>query len=254
MPIYLCRIKQKASKMHTFILEWNPAISNYTERNFREAVGFLEFGDFSWSVHDHGKARSGDNFYLIRCGDGLTGVVMKGFFISDPYRGEDWAGQNREVWYMNLRPTFIVRTDHPRGILTTAALEEEMPDFRWNGGHSGRALPEAYRPVLDRMWAEYESRFTGKDFQGRRAARSDRPEAGLDDAVSLAARALFGKRRGGSPVILAAIRAGLCGRDEEEMACGFLKYVLKYSDWTAGEIRELGFSERIIDSIVSGNG
>lgn len=63
---------------------------------------------------------------------------MKGFFTSAPYRGEDWPRGECMVYYMDMRPTFMVCPDHPRGILSTKALEEAMPEFEWNGGHSGR--------------------------------------------------------------------------------------------------------------------
>ena len=232
--------------MKTFILEWNPAVSSYLESDFRMDIGFLEFGDFNWSVWEHDKARSGDNFYLVRCGAPPTGIVMKGFFTSNPYRGQDWSGRGREVFYMNLRPTFMVSPDHPRGILSTGVLEEAMPEFEWNGGHSGRQLPESYRGILDGLWGSYESRFRARDLDGRRADRSSRPVAGIDEAVALAAEALFDKKDpDGTP-----LAAGLAGRTDEERICGFLHDVMVDTGWTAGDIREKGFPERIVNTLV----
>ena len=237
--------------MKTFILEWNPAISKYTDDDFRADIRCLEFGDFNWSVWDHAKARSGDNFYLVRCGEAPTGIVMKGFFTSAPYRGRDWSGEGREVFYMDMRPTFMVHPGHPHGLLSTDILEKALPSFQWNGGHSGREFPEAFRARLDGLWAEYEARFKDSDFDGELADRSARPEAGIDDAVALAAEALFEKKDAdGNPRILEALSAGLAGATEEEKVCGFLLPVVKHTDWTAGEIREKGFPERIVDRLV----
>lgn len=238
--------------MRTFILEWNPAVSDYKDEDFRKDIGFLEFGYFNWNVWEHEEARSGDNFYLVRCGVPPTGIVMKGFFTSAPYRGEDWPRGGRKVYYIDMRPTFMVSPDHPRGILSTGVLEEAMPEFEWNGGHSGRQLPEAYRGILDGLWGSYESRFRAKDLDGRRADRSSRPMAGIDEAVALAAEALFDKKdQDGTPLILQSVSAGLAGRTEEEKVTGFLSPVIRNSGWTAGDIREKGFSEEIIDSIMS---
>ena len=236
--------------MKTFILEWNPAISNYKDEYFKADIGCLEFGDFYWSVWEHDKARSGDNFYLIRCGEAPTGIVMRGFFTSAPYRGQDWSGRGREVYYMNLRPTFMVCPDHPKGILSTGLLEKAMPDFEWNGGHSGRELPGTYRKILDELWNDYESRFRVRDFDGVLADRSGRPEAGIDEAVALASEALFEKKDpSGSPLVLQAISFGLAGMTEKDKICGFLSPVIRDTAWTAGEIRDKGFSEEIIDSL-----
>lgn len=238
--------------MKTFILEWNPAISSYLESDFRMDIGFLEFGDFNWSVWEHDKARSGDNFYLVRCGAPPTGIVMKGFFTSNPYRGQDWSGRGREVYYMNLRPTFMVSPDHPKGILSTGLLEKAMPDFEWNGGHSGRELPGTYRKILDELWNDYESRFQVRDFDGVLADRSGRPEAGIDEAIALASEALFDRKdKDGKPAILNALASGLAGTTERDKICGFLSPIIQETAWTAGEIRDKGFPEEIIDSLVS---
>lgn len=42
-----------------------------------------------------------------------------------------------------------------QGILSTETLEDAMPGFRWNGGHSGRVLPVEYEPKLHALWNEY---------------------------------------------------------------------------------------------------
>ena len=127
-----------------------------------------------------------------------------------------------------------------------------MPEFEWNGGHSGRQLPEAYREILDGLWGNYESRFRAWALDGRRADRSSRPKAGIDEAVALAAEALFDKKdQDGTPLIIRSVSAGLAGQTEEEKVTGFLSPVLTNTGWTAGDLREKGFSEMIIDSLVN---
>lgn len=248
--IYIC-IKYDSS-MNTFILEWRPSISSYKMEDFENDINYIDYGEFNWSVHDWREARSGDNFYLVKCGDGKTGIVMKGFFISDPYEADDWSGKKRQVHYMDMRPTFMVHPQSPYGILSCEVLSDAMPDFQWDGGHSGRKLPEYHVPTLDRMWSGYISGIEGKDSsEGLLLARLTRPEAGIDDAISVAARAhCEDKDLDGRPAILHPLRVGMAGSNDMEMICGFLHDVMEDTDWTAGALREEGFNEDVIDTLV----
>ena len=83
--------------MKTYILFWNPAISSYKLDNFQEKLGELEYNDLNWSVWEHEKASCGDRFFMVRCGEGNTGICMSGYFASDPYKGEDWSGNGKET-------------------------------------------------------------------------------------------------------------------------------------------------------------
>ena len=62
--------------MKTFILFWNPAISSYTPDDFQKEMEKLSRHDFhfNWSVWEHEKASLGDRFFMVRCGDGNTGI------------------------------------------------------------------------------------------------------------------------------------------------------------------------------------
>ena len=138
----------------TFILEGRPAISSYKMENFEEEFEHFDDAWFNWSVWEWQDLVPGDEFFMIKCGEGVTGVVMHGFFDSEPYQGEDWSGKGREVYYADLDPDTMIHPDKSP-LLTTEALEAEMPDFQWNGGHSGRVLPSEYAIKLRAMWQEY---------------------------------------------------------------------------------------------------
>lgn len=88
--------------MNTVILMWNPSFSSYKMTQFEEELeGFLnEDVWFNWSVYDWQNSHDGDRFFLVRVGQGNTGIVMSGYFSSDPYRDEDWAGK---------KESFIIR-------------------------------------------------------------------------------------------------------------------------------------------------
>ena len=71
--------------MKTFILFWNPEISSYTIERLREDLE-VEQHVSNWSVWEHKKAHKGDRFFMVRCGEGKTGICMSGFFSSEPYQ------------------------------------------------------------------------------------------------------------------------------------------------------------------------
>ena len=122
--------------------------------NFEEEFAHFDDAWFNWSVWEWQDLVPGDEFFMIKCGEGVTGVVMHGFFDSEPYQGEDWSGKGREVYYADLDPDTMIHPDKSP-LLTTEALEAAMPDFQWNGGHSGRVLPSEYAIKLRAMWQEY---------------------------------------------------------------------------------------------------
>ena len=82
--------------MNTIILFWNPGISSYTVKRLREDLSNnAHVGN--WSVWEHEEAHKGDRFFMVRCGEGKTGICMSGRFRSEPYIDEDWTGKGREV-------------------------------------------------------------------------------------------------------------------------------------------------------------
>ena len=153
------KIEIKVERMtmpKTFILMWNPSISSYTMERFEgdliEMANGWELEDFNWSVWDYENAREGDAFYMVKVGPGSNGVVMSGTFTSDPY--EDWSGKGRKVFYMNMAITEMIHPDRSP-ILTSEKLAAEIPDFIWDGGHSGQLLNEEQADKLNQLWNEY---------------------------------------------------------------------------------------------------
>lgn len=79
---------------------------------------------------------------------------MSGTFTSDPYRASDWSGKGREVYYMDMD---IEEMLHPEKtpLLTPEVLAKEIPDFKWDGGHSGRILTGEQAEKLYMLWDDY---------------------------------------------------------------------------------------------------
>ena len=141
-------------KQNTVILMWNPAISSVKLEDHNASIPNMYTEDFNWSVWEHDKAKCGDRFFLVRCGEGNTGIVMSGVFESNPYMAGDWSGKGRQTFYMEMSPNIILDPDKAP-MLTTAELENEIPDFQWSGGHSGRILPTKDAKKLEKMWEAY---------------------------------------------------------------------------------------------------
>ena len=140
--------------MNTFIMMWNPAISNWKMEDFELTLCHFDDVEFKWAIYDYKKAKEGDRFFLVRCGEGNTGIVMSGTFSSKPYKGEDWSGKGRDVYYVNMDLGAMI---HPNkeDILTTEELEKAIPGFEWNGGHSGRLLDTMSAGRLELIWQAY---------------------------------------------------------------------------------------------------
>ena len=141
------------NKRNTVILFWNPAISSYTLERYEQDIKTVD-ETFNWSVWEHEKAKYGDRFFLVRCGEGNVGICMSGHFTSIPYRGEDWAGRGREVYYMDMRPDVMIHPEY-YPVLSIEELQKAIPDFNWNGGHSGRILDPADAEKLELLWAKF---------------------------------------------------------------------------------------------------
>ena len=108
--MYLCNQKH-IKKVNTFILFWNPKISNYKIEQLRNSLkegGHVE----NWTVWDYKEAHRGDRFFWIRCGEGKTGICMSGYFRSEPYIEDDWSGKGRVVHYAKLLADVVIDPEY----------------------------------------------------------------------------------------------------------------------------------------------
>ena len=240
-------LPKNKTEMKTFILKWDPEGSAYSLVDFQKDFPNLEYGAFRWVVEEPDGIRSGDNFYMVKTGRGRCGIVMKGFFTSEPYPKK--KGSSSCV--VDLRPTCMIHPDNPKGILSLDALKSAIPDFPWEDGVSGRLLSRSQAEIVNRMWEQFIKGYDNCDFDGILADRNRRPPAGIDDAVGLAADVLYDREdRNGEPLILKSLRSGLNGSTIEEKIRGFLLEVIADREWSAGALRERGFSEAVVEGLL----
>lgn len=141
--------------MATYILFWNPAISSYTMDRFQCDFSELECVG-NWSFHEHEDVEPGDCFYMVKCGEGRTGIVMRGEIISQCYEDEDWSPKKRKpIFYADIIDDVTINPETAEVMLTPEFLTKEMPDFNWFGGHSGRKLSDYLAVRLDEIWLDY---------------------------------------------------------------------------------------------------
>ena len=144
--------------MKTFILMWNPAISSFGYKAFKNFFKEPVGTDMNWSVWDWKEASAGDRFFMVRVGEeGIhgkgNGIVMSGHFTSDPYRGTDWSGKGREVYYADLQPDYIFDTEKVQS-LTDDSLMKVFPQFDWTKGHSGQLIDATLATSLELEWTK----------------------------------------------------------------------------------------------------
>ena len=143
-----------------YLMRWNPSISSFKEKDYKECVGNMVHGMFrlDWSIYEWEEARRGDYFYMLRTGDYKAGIVFSGQFITDPYPADDWAGSTKRRMYVDLiciDP--IDPRERPR--ISIEELKKEIPGFDWSKGHSGALLSEDVVKKLDELDDEEDDDF-----------------------------------------------------------------------------------------------
>ena len=139
----------------TYLLRWNPSISSFTERDYEECVANMQGGMFrmNWSIYEWEEARKGDSFYMMRVGDDKAGIVFYGYFLSDPYTGEDWKGTSRRRCYVDM----ICSNPSPADdapLIPLAKLKEAIPSIDWDKGHSGELLTDEVAEAIGKLLGE----------------------------------------------------------------------------------------------------
>lgn len=153
----------------TFLLYWNPFFSSYKIDRFLRDFKFTEGKDvltdddawerspdrFNWSIHEHEKASVGDRFIFIRVGyEKPTGMIGIGHFTSNPYADEDWSGQGRKIYYMDMDWESVVNPTSDK-VLKTSKLIEAIPEVMWAKGKAGVEVPPEIADKIVALWEKH---------------------------------------------------------------------------------------------------
>lgn len=136
-----------------YLMRWNPSISSFKEQDYKECVENMQDGQFcmNWSIYEWEEARRGDMFYMLRVGDDKAGIVFNGYFLSDPYTGDDWAGSTKRRCYVDMVCQNAVEPGE-KPFISLDKLMKVIPAYNWKKGHSGELLPEDICEKLDELW------------------------------------------------------------------------------------------------------
>lgn len=158
--------------MNTFLLYWNPYFSSYKLSHFaddfdfensvyphcllaEEDDGYCMPYDFNWSVVEYSKAHEGDRFFFVRVGyDKPTGLIGAGVFTSEPYKSDDWSGQGRSVYYMDMEFESVVDATSDR-VLATDVLTETIPEIDWTRGRAGVMIAPHIAEKIESLWMKH---------------------------------------------------------------------------------------------------
>ncbi len=88
---------------------------------------------------------------MLRVGEGNTGIVFHGEFLSDPYEGGDWAGRGKKRHYVDINCMDAADPDK-RPLATVEELQKAIPEIDWVKGHSGQLLTEEQAEKLDGLF------------------------------------------------------------------------------------------------------
>ena len=139
----------------SYLMRWNPSISSFTEKDYKECVENMKNGLFrmNWSISEWEEARRGDLFFMMRVGDDKSGIVFKGQFLSDPYPGDDWAGSKKRRMYVDMICSRAIEPD-TKPTLSLEKLQKTIPEIEWLKGHSGVLLPSDVEDKLFELFQE----------------------------------------------------------------------------------------------------
>lgn len=240
--------KREEAQHSAFLLRWNPATSSYTMANLDSDMSEWAKGywseDFDWSIHEWQGARRGDRFFMVRVGEGNTGIFAAGRFASAPFVDSDG-----EVRYVQLEFETVFHPERA-DIISTAQLERELPHLDWRGGNSGEMLTKEDAVRLELMWRDYVGH--NKSLYLPRAVRNDLYDSrsDIDKAIEFASKAHAADYDlDGNPTILHPLAVGMMGRNDTERIVGFLHDVVEDTRYDFDDLAEEGFSEEVLSAL-----
>jgi hypothetical protein len=140
--------------MAAFLLSWNP--TKFPWDNLRkniERVRRKGFFSRRWPCGNRTDLPKGSEFFLVRLGPALKGIVGRGLTASVPFEDKHWDPEKRrqkiKALYVKVRFTDLNETP----IVAWEELQQlPLSRFKWSIYASGVALPEVIVEELDRRW------------------------------------------------------------------------------------------------------
>jgi len=146
--------------MAAFLLSWNPEKFHWdTLRKEIARVQRKGFVTARWSCGNRTDLPKGSEFFLIRLGPALKGLVGRGVTTSEPFEDKHWDPEKRRqkmtAQYVKVRFTDL--SEAPV-IPWTELQQRPLSRFKWSTFTSGVAIPELTAEELDRRWQAARAR------------------------------------------------------------------------------------------------
>lgn len=128
--------------MNTFILRWNPKISNFKKTDLKKFCERINNDTlfYAWSVQEWKKVNPGDAFILLQVGTKNDGIVMIGKFISTAYSAKSWRKDGTMDYYADLQIFYACDLTKMK-YLRADYLENSFHKISWHSGISGEKIP-----------------------------------------------------------------------------------------------------------------
>ena len=254
LDITLSITKKQEAQHSAFLLKWEPVASSYTMQqldcNMSEWANSNKWNDnFEWRVCEWQRAHKGDRFFMVRVGEGNTGIFAAGRFTSEPYKRDDLSGNGSGAYYMQMEFEAVFHPERSE-IITTEVLECELPHLDWRKGHSGQLLSKEDAVRLELMWRDFVG--CNKSMFLPRAVKNDQYDSrsDIDKAIELASKAHAADYDlDGNPTILHPLAVGMMGTTDTERIVGFLHDVVEDTKYTFEDLVEEGFSQEVISTL-----
>jgi len=167
--------------MAAFLLSWNPEKFHWDSLR-RDIDRIRRKGSLAgrWSCGNRTDLPKGSEFFLVRLGPALKGLVGRGVTASEPYEDKHWDRDKRrkKINALYVKVRFTDLSEAP--VISWEELQQRpLSRFKWSNFASGMALPEVIVEELGRRWtASTESADSlrrsdrKRDREGRNRARA----------------------------------------------------------------------------------
>jgi len=157
--------------MSTYLFTWNPKY--WPQDKFDEFFLKYQTGEIlRWSCGNTKKINVGDDFFLIKQGEGSKGIIGSGTIVSEPYHGIHYQIEKSErgekALYVKIKFEYLSHSDSVVPILRHELDEPELSSNIWGTQGSGKTIPPEIVEPLVRLWhsrIELKSFISADDIQ-----------------------------------------------------------------------------------------
>jgi hypothetical protein len=169
--------------MAAFLLSWNP--EKYFWKSLRKDIVRIRRKGYltgRWSCGNRADLPKGSEFFLVRLGPALKGLVGRGVTASLPYEDKHWDPDKRrqKIKALYVKVRFTDLNEAP--VISWEVLQQRpLSRFNWSSIATGVALPEVIVGELHRRWADAKHPAESTSHAAESPSDAHRPPAASAD-------------------------------------------------------------------------